>query len=116
MLTAHRNLSVITDSGDQMIRGAEIAVDDAGLQKQVKLVGLGGSAIAVQKVKAGLWFGTVITQPLDQGHLTAWILLTHIDNPKLPPLGVNPFTYTHRTPLLTKAVLDKTHFVPQWTG
>ena len=116
MLTAHHDLNVITGSGDQMIRGAEIAVDDAGLQKQVKLVGLGGSAIAVQKVKAGLWFGTVITQPLDQGALTSWILLNHIYNPALPAQGVNPFTYTHRTPLLTKSVLVKTHFVAQWSG
>jgi len=116
MLTAHHDLNVITGSGDQMIRGAEIAVDDAGLQSQVKLVGLGGSAIAVQAVKAGKWFGTVITQPLDQGRMSAYIALGRILNPKLPPLGINPFTYTHRTPLLTKAVLDKTHFVPQWSG
>ena len=116
MLSAHHDLNVITGSGDQMIRGAEIAVDDAGLQSQVKLVGLGGSAIAVQAVKAGKWFGTVITQPLDQGRMSAYIALGRILNPKLPPLGINPFTYTHRTPLLTKAVLDQTHFVPQWSG
>lgn len=116
MLQAHHDLSVITGSGDQMMRGAELAIDRAGLQKQVKIVGMGASQIAVAKVKAGTWFGTVITQPLDQGRLTGWIVLRHILNPKLPAQGINPFDYTHRTPLLTKAVLDKTHFVAQWSG
>ncbi len=116
MLQAHHSLNVITGSGDQMMRGAAIAIANAGLQKQVKIVGLGGSAIAVAAVKAGQWFCTVITQPLDQGRLTGWVLMRHILNPNLPPDGINPFTYTHRTPLLTKAVLDKTHFIPQWSG
>jgi ribose transport system substrate-binding protein len=116
MLQAHHGMNVITGSGDQMMRGAEIAIDNAGLQKQVKIVGLGGSKIAVAAVKAGKWFGTVVTQPLDQGRLTGWVLMRHILNPKLPAQGINPFTYTHRTPLLTKPVLDKTHFVAQWTG
>ena len=116
MLQAHHDLDVITGSGDQMIRGAEIAVDDAGLSDQVKLVGLGGSKIAVDAVKAGKWFGTVITQPLDQGRLSGYIALNRILNPKLPPRGLNPFDYTHRSPLLTKAVLAKSHFVPQWSG
>jgi ribose transport system substrate-binding protein len=116
MLQAHHDLNVITGSGDQMIRGAELAVADAGLQKQVKLVGLGGSQIAVASVKAGRWFGTVITQPLDQGRLSAKVVLDHIRNPKLKPQGINPFDYTHRSPLLTKASLAKTHFVAQWSG
>jgi ribose transport system substrate-binding protein len=116
MLQAHHDLNVITGSGDQMIRGAELAVDDAGLQKQVKLVGLGGSQIAVAAVKAGRWFGTVITQPLDQGRLSAKVVLDHILNPKLKPQGINPFDYTHRSPLLTKTSLAKSHFVAQWSG
>jgi len=116
MLQAHHDMNVITGSGDQMMRGAQLAIAGAGLQKQVKIIGLGASKIAVAEVKAGVWFGTVITQPLDQGRLTGWIVLRHILDPKLPAQGVNPFTYTHRSPLLTKAVLDKTHFVAQWSG
>lgn len=116
MLQAHRDLDVIVASGDQMIRGAEIAVADANRQKQVKLIGLGGSQIGVAAVKAGRWFGTVITQPLDQGRLTGKIALDHVLNPKLPSQGVNPFTYTRRSPLLTKETLAKSKFVPQWSG
>ena len=115
-LTAHHDMNVITGSGDQMMRGAQIAVANAGLQKQVKIIGLGASQIAVAEVKAGQWYGTVITQPLDQGALTGYVLMRHILDPSLKPEGINPFTYTHRSPLLTQAALKKSHFVPQWSG
>jgi ribose transport system substrate-binding protein len=116
MLQAHRDLNVIAASGDQMIRGVQQAVEDAGLEKQVHLIGMGGSKIALDAIKAGKWYGTVITQPLDQGRLSARIVLDHIRNPKLKPQGVNPFTYTHRSPLLTKQSLAKSKFVAQWVG
>jgi ribose transport system substrate-binding protein len=115
-LQAHHSMNVITGSGDQMMRGAALAIDAAGMQKQVKIVGLGASQIAVAAVKAGQWYGTVITQPLDQGRLTGWVLLRHILDPKLPSQGINPFDYTHRSPLLTQATLASSHFVPQWSG
>jgi len=115
-LSAHPNLNVITGSGDQMMRGAALAIANVGKQKQVNIVGLGASQIAVAAVKAGQWFGTVITQPIDQGVLTGYVLMRHILDPSLPPEGINPFTYTHRTALLTQAVLKQTHFVPQWSG
>lgn len=115
-LSAHPKLNIITGSGDQMMRGAQLAIANVGKQKQVHIVGLGGSAIAVAAVEAGQWFGTVITQPIDQGLLTGYVLMRHILDPSLPPQGINPFTYTHRTALLTKAVLKQTHFVPQWSG
>lgn len=116
MLQAHHDLNVIAASGDQMIRGAQQAVEDAGLQKQVHLIGLGGSKIGVDAVKAGKWYGTVITQPLDQGRISAKVVLDHIRNPNLKPQGINPFDYTHRSPLLTKQSLATSKFVPQWTG
>jgi len=115
-LSAHPKLNVITGSGDQMMRGAALAIANVHKQKQVNIVGLGASAIGVAAVESGQWFGTVITQPIDQGRLTGYVLMRHILNPSLPPQGINPFTYTHRTPLLTKAVLKQTHFVPQWSG
>jgi ribose transport system substrate-binding protein len=115
-IQAHPSLNVITGSGDQMMRGAALAIDHAGKQKQVKIIGLGASQIAVAAVKAGQWYGTVITQPLDQGRLSAWVLLRHILNPKLAAQGVNPFDYTNRSPLLTQAALKSSNFVPQWSG
>jgi len=115
-LQAHSSLDVITGSGDQMMRGAALAIDHAGKQKQVKIIGLGASQIAVAAVKAGQWYGTVITQPLDQGRLSAWVLLRHILNPKLAPQGINPFDYTNRSPLLTQAMLKSSSVVPQWSG
>jgi ribose transport system substrate-binding protein len=115
-IQAHPSLNVITGSGDQMMRGAALAINAAGKQKQVNIIGLGASQIAVDAVKNKQWYGTVITQPLDQGRLTGWVLLRHILNPKLPAQGINPFDYTHRSPLLTQATLASSHFVPQWSG
>ncbi len=114
LLTAHPNLNVILSTGDQMTRGAELAVDALHMQGKVKLIGLGASQYGIAAVRAGRWYGTVVTLPQSIGRIGLDILLSHIANPKLAPQGVDPATYTHQNPLITKA--DIGNFQAQWTG
>jgi ribose transport system substrate-binding protein len=114
LLTAHPNLNVILSTGDQMTHGAELAVDSLSMQGKVKLIGLGASDYGIAAVRAGRWYGTVVTLPQSIGRIGLNVLLQHIANPKLAPQGIDPATYTRQNPLITKA--DIGSFQAQWTG
>jgi ribose transport system substrate-binding protein len=114
LLTAHPNLNVILSTGDQMTHGAELAVDALNMQGKVKLIGLGASVYGIAAVRAGRWYGTVVTLPQSIGRIGLQVLLNHITNPKLAPQGIDPAAYTHQNPLITKA--DIGNFQAQWTG
>jgi ribose transport system substrate-binding protein len=114
LLTADPNINVILSTGDQMTHGAELAVDALHMQGKVKLIGLGASDYGIAAVRAGRWYGTVVTLPQSIGRIGLGVLLNHIANPKLGPQGIDPATYTHQNPLITKA--DIGNFQAQWTG
>jgi ribose transport system substrate-binding protein len=114
LLTAHPNLNVILSTGDQMTHGAELAVDALNMQGKVKLIGLGASIYGIAAVRAGRWYGTVVTLPESIGRIGLGVLLAHIANPKLAPQGIDPAAYTHQNPLITKS--DIGNFQAQWTG
>lgn len=114
LLTAHPNLNVILSTGDQMTHGAQLAVDALNMQGKVKLIGLGASQYGIAAVRAGTWYGTVVTLPQSIGRIGLGILLSHITDPKLASQGVDPATYTRQNPLITKS--DIGDFQAQWTG
>jgi ribose transport system substrate-binding protein len=114
LLTAHPDLNVILSTGDQMTHGAELAVDALKMQGKVKLIGLGASQYGIAAVRAGRWYGTVVTLPMTIGNLGLGILLNHIANPHLAPQGVDPAAAIHLNPLITQA--DIGNFQAQWTG
>lgn len=66
-LQAHPDLNVIAASSDAMAAGVALAVEAAGLQDQVKIIGLAGSQLGVDSVSEGKWFGTVMMYPFDEG-------------------------------------------------
>lgn len=74
-LQADSGLDVIASSGDQMIAGAEQAVDDAGRDGKVALIGGGGNAIAVKAIREGRWFGTSAYLPLTEGAKAAELVI-----------------------------------------
>jgi ribose transport system substrate-binding protein len=114
LLTAHPNINVILSTGDQMTHGAQLAVQSAGMNGKVKLIGLGASTYGINAVKSGAWYGTVVTLPLDIGRIAMQVLDRHLQNPKAAPQGIDPATYTHQNPLITKADLGS--FTAQWSG
>ena len=115
MLQAHPDINVFATSGDQMMLGAEQAVNDAGLTGKVLLIGNGTSTQGYAKIKAGLWFADYADIPFTEGQLSGQVAIkavrgesvpTSINNddqrPPLPPDG----------PIITQNNLSQ--FTPQW--
>jgi ribose transport system substrate-binding protein len=63
MLQAHSDLNVIMGA-DQGATGAQTAL---GGNKDVILIGYGGGAVGLKRVKSGAWFGTVVQRPATEG-------------------------------------------------
>jgi ribose transport system substrate-binding protein len=114
LLVAHPKLNVILSTGDQMTHGAQLAVDAEGLSGKIKLIGLGASTYAISAIRAGAWYGSVVTLPLSIGRIAMQVLYKHLVNPKLPPSAVDPAVYTKQNPLITKS--DIGTFQAQWSG
>jgi ribose transport system substrate-binding protein len=83
MLTANSDIDVFVGP-DQAIQGAEIAVSSRGKQpgKDVKLIGYGGSAYGIGKVRLGEWHGTVMQAPASTGRLGMQALIRAIKTGK----------------------------------
>lgn len=70
-LQSHPGVDVITSTADQMTRGIELAVKDAGLTGKVKIISLGASRQGVEAVKEGRWYANVVRVPYDEGYKAA---------------------------------------------
>jgi ribose transport system substrate-binding protein len=67
ILQANPKIDIVV-SADQMIQGAEQAIDDAGRGDEgIVLVGGGGSTPAVTAVREGRWYATPTFVPRDEG-------------------------------------------------
>ncbi|MFQ3566964.1 MAG: sugar ABC transporter substrate-binding protein [Aggregatilineales bacterium] len=115
LLQANPGIDVIASVGDQMIFGAELAVEDAGLVGQVKLIGQGASIDGYEAVAEGRWFATVANIPFTNGQIAAQMALQVLSgdliirsvnmydqSPPLPPTG----------PIITQETVAE--FEPQW--
>ena len=78
ILQTNKDIDVVVGA-DQSIQGAQLALSDAGMDGDVKLVGLGGSEAAINGVKDGSWFGDVFGAPATEGRLTMEALVKAID-------------------------------------
>jgi ribose transport system substrate-binding protein len=80
---------------------------------KVKLIGLGGSEIAINGIKAGTWYGGVVTLPYDVGVASFEALVEGVKTGKAGT-GVNVTDKTGIDPKITKDNADS--FKPQWKG
>jgi ribose transport system substrate-binding protein len=110
VLQAHSDVNVMIGSS-QAIEGAVQAIKAAGKTGKVKLVGNGGSCQAVKGVANGTWFATYALPETTSGAKAAQLAID-AGNGKKVPASFNVDTLTN--PLLTKAVLAKTHFKAQY--
>lgn len=110
VLQAHSDVNVIIGSA-QAIEGAQLALKGAGKLGKVKLIGNGGSCQAVKGVATGTWFATYALPETTSG-AKATQLAIDAGNGKKVPVSFNVDQFTN--PLLTKAVLNKTHFKAQY--
>ncbi|QIX26951.1 sugar ABC transporter substrate-binding protein [Nocardioides sp. JQ2195] len=67
ILQSNPDLDVVAASSDAMAAGIELAVKAAGVEDQVKIIGLAGGQRGLAKVRSGTWFGTVMMYPFDEG-------------------------------------------------
>ncbi len=112
IVAAHPDVSVIV-SADQAITGAVAAVKD--IKDQVRLVGYGGGAVALQGIKSGERFGTVMQMPATEGGLGTKNLIDAIRS-GTPVPGVDPLATLPDGGVVTKANVDTFLPLAEWPG
>ena len=112
VIQAHPDFEVLVGAGDQQIKGALLALDDAGKTK-VKVIGVGGSEPAIAGVKDGTWWGDVAGAPVTEGHAAFAAMMDAINNGK-DQGGIDVTEQLVDDGLITKANVDK--FTAQWPG
>ena len=114
-LQANPGIDVIATVGDQQTLGAEIAVADAGLTGQVKLIGQGASRDGYQAVAEGRMFATVANIPYTLGQIAAQMALQVLDGTLLVR-SVNMYDqappFPEGGPIITQDNYED--FEPQW--
>ena len=114
MLQANPDLNVLGISSDQAAAGAEQSVQDAGKAGKIRIVSSGGSCPAVDAVKAGRWFATVIDMPRTEGYLGMKMVVDAVRNGKKDAKGMNPIDTLKRDPFVTKDNAEG--FECEWQG
>jgi ribose transport system substrate-binding protein len=112
IVAAHPDVSVIV-SADQAITGAVQAVKD--IKDTVRLVGYGGGAVALQGIKSGERFGTVMQMPATEGGLGTKNLIDAIRS-GTPVPGVDPLASLPDGGVVTKANVDTFLPLAEWPG
>ena len=114
ILQANPGLDVIASSGDQMIVGAEEAVNDAGKKGKVVLVGNGASEIGVQAVKEGRWFGTAVYLPFSEGYEATKVAIRAARGEEGLPTSINTDDLAKPSTVISKD--NAGQFKPEWAG
>ncbi|MBF0817285.1 sugar ABC transporter substrate-binding protein [Microbacterium paludicola] len=79
VLQAHPDLNVVLSNADQQTEGAQIALEDAGIDPaDVFLVGGGGTQTAIEKTREGIWGFEYINFPVSQGEKAMEQLWKHL--------------------------------------
>jgi ribose transport system substrate-binding protein len=115
VLTAHPDLNVLGAISDPISHGWEIAAKNAGIDKKVAIIGIGGSKYAVQAIRDGRWFATVLSLPYDEGKIAAEAVIKAIQAGSVPSdaKAVSASVQSGLPLLLTKETLPA-DFQGQW--
>jgi ribose transport system substrate-binding protein len=79
ILQKTKDIDVVVGA-DQSVQGSLLALQDAGLDGDVKLIGFGGSEAAIKGVRDGVWFGDLFGAPATEGRLAMEALVKAIDD------------------------------------
>lgn len=112
VLQANRGIDVIVSTGDQMIVGAEQAINDAGLAGKIALIGNGGNQLAIDAIKDGRWFGTAAGYPRSEGEVAAEYVIRAVRGEDVEPVGFGSSDLGDVGPLITKENVEE--FEPQF--
>lgn len=114
ILQANPDISVIASVGDQMIVGAELAAEDAGIEG-IKYIGQGGSQDGYRAVTEGRWFATVANIPYTNGQIAAQMALQALDG-TLIIRSVDMYNQAPPFPASGPVITQENaaEFTPQW--
>lgn len=90
-LSANPDANVISFESDTNALAAIPAVEDAGLQAKVKLVGDGGSKGGAKAIENGTMFASVAAFPLSTGEVAGQMVIDALAGKEIKPAGVNMF-------------------------
>ncbi|WP_309052234.1 sugar ABC transporter substrate-binding protein [Streptomyces sp.] len=117
VLQAHKDVDVILSNADQQTAGAQIALQNAGIDPAgVYLTGGGGTEDAVAAVRAGTWQADYVNFPVSMGEAAMEALLEAMDG-GTPETVVDADTLGPTEPYATKETLgDTPDFTGEWNG
>lgn len=111
VLQRSKDFSVVTGP-DQAMVGVELALSDAGIS-DAKIIGFGGSEVAIQAVKDGKWFGDLFGAPYTEGELAMQAMIAALRDGTVTG-GINPLADFPNGGLVTAD--NVADFTPQWAG
>jgi ribose transport system substrate-binding protein len=117
VLQSNPDLDVVLSNADQHLVGAEIALEDAGIDvPSLYLIGGGANQIAIDAIRAGRWDATLAEFPVSMGRTALKAVVDALEGKDVP-------TYTDASKigsvpyLVTKEILDANpDFVAEWQG
>ena len=112
IMQATPDFDVVTGA-DQSIQGIEIVLEEEGMLGSVKLIGLGGSAAAIDGISSGTWFGDVYGAPGDEGRYAMEAMVAALRD-GIVTGGVDPAKTMPDEGLVTAANVSQ--FEAQWEG
>lgn len=117
MLQANPHVNAILSNADQQTEGAQIALQNAGINpKSVYLTGAGGTVEAVKMVREGIWKADYVNFPVSMGKAAMEQLYNKLTG-KHVTAWVNADTVGATQAYADKATLAKTPgFTGEWTG
>jgi ribose transport system substrate-binding protein len=117
VLQANPDIDVILSNADQHLVGAEIALEDAGIDvPSLYISGGGAAAIAIDAIREGRWDVTLAYFPVSMGEYALQAVVDSIDGKEVNPV-VDSDKIGPVPALIDKAVLDANpDFKGEWQG
>jgi ribose transport system substrate-binding protein len=117
VLQAHPDINVVLSNADQQTQGAQIALEDAGVDlSKVYLTGGGGTTYAVENVRKGTWKADYINFPVSMGSAAMKQLYAELTGGDVKQ-WVDADTVGQVDAYADKQTLDKTpDFKGEWAG
>jgi ribose transport system substrate-binding protein len=117
VLQANPDINVVLSNADQQTEGAQIALEDAGIDPStVYLTGGGGTSKSIQNVRDGVWKADYINFPVSMGKAAMEQLYNALTGGDVTSF-VNADEVGEVDPYATKETLDETpDYTGEWVG
>jgi ribose transport system substrate-binding protein len=117
VLQSNPDINVVLSNADQQTDGAQIALEDAGIDPStVYLTGGGGTTKSIQNVRDGIWKADYINFPVSMGKAAMEQLFNSLTGADVTSY-VNADEVGEVEPYATKETLDETpDYTGEWVG